>query len=184
MSDSVPEPSRILSNTAKDLGQFKVASMEEIPNTLDTLIVGYNSLFFIFRKLIGDWVSAGEKFKFQKHMENIKKKSTVTENLVKYKRFVLFISNLGLHEHAPMLKKWCKVSYLYHRTKCRIQTYTIKCKEETGNNLLTLKPLFEPIVAAMRPIVEYNNSTPKKLISGDVETMLSDVPFIEFSEYC
>jgi hypothetical protein len=103
---------------------------------------------------------------------------------MRYKRFVLFTSNLNLHDHEPVLKKWCKVSYLYHRTKTRIQTYTIKSKRETGNDLLTLKHIFEPMVTAMRPIVEYNNSTPKKLTSGDVESMISDVPFIEFFDYC
>jgi hypothetical protein len=53
MSDSAPEPSRILSNTAKDLGQVKVASIKEVPSTLNTLIGGsHNSLFLIFRKFI------------------------------------------------------------------------------------------------------------------------------------
>jgi hypothetical protein len=53
MSESVLEPSRILSNTAKDLGQVKVASIKEVPSTLNTLIgTGYNSLFLIFRKFI------------------------------------------------------------------------------------------------------------------------------------
>jgi hypothetical protein len=122
--------------------------------------------------------------KFQENSENVKKNSKVDANLMKYKRFVLFIGNLGLHEHAAEVKKWCRVSYLYHRTKCRIQNYTIKCKKETRNNLLSLKHIFEPLVTAMRPIVEYNNSTPKKLISGDVESMISNVPFIEFFDYC
>jgi hypothetical protein len=53
MSDSVPSPSRILSNTAKDLGQVKVASITEEQSTLNALIRGgYNSLFLIFRKFI------------------------------------------------------------------------------------------------------------------------------------
>jgi hypothetical protein len=132
------------SNKAKDLGVVRLQSMREIHSSFKQVgLDGRSSIFQLFKRFIGDYQQAGKMIKFQKNMEKIQKRVQIDKKIKKYKSFILFMTNLGLQSFEPALKKWSKVSYLYHHTKVRIQTLQRKRLSERGNNLLICKPMYD-----------------------------------------
>lgn len=132
------------SNKAKDLTVVRLHSMREISCSIKQVgLGGRSSIFNLFRRFIGDYQQAGEMIKFQKNLKNIKKRVPIDNKIKKYKRFILFMTNLGLESFEPGLKQWSKVSYLYHHTKVRIQNLQRKRLTEKSNLLLTCKPIYD-----------------------------------------
>ena len=174
----------IFSNKAKDLGTIKLLSLREISTKRQTgYLLNQHSLFHIFRRFIGDFKQATEMIKFQENLKNIKKKFSIDAFLKTQKQWILFLSNLGLHEHDKSLKKYSTVHYVYHRTKLRILNYHNKIKDSRGSDLLS-KQCFFGDHNYVREIANYNNSTPKQMTSIEVDLRIIDVPFIIFKDYC
>ena len=59
--------------------------------------------------------------KFQEHFKSIKKKINIDQDILKSKRYILYLQNLGLHEFDKSLKKF--VESLEKFDECLEETY-------------------------------------------------------------